>query len=152
LENTIENIIKQAAEKLVAEMQSKVPRVTGKTAESIEAVVTPNSLTILGGKQIGAIINGRGPTKPNAPKGNPTLQQSILSWLQAASITPREAGMSQESLSWAISKSIHKNGYKGKGDIFKDVLTENKIADITGLVLNAKLTEAINLINKIKTD
>ena len=148
MNESLENIIKAATDKLINQMKAVTPKASGKTADSIEAIITKDSLTIQADAQIGALINGRGETK-NGNKGGKTVQQSILEWIKVMSIQPKESSMSQEALSWAISKSIHENGYKGKGNFFKDLINDRTIADLTGLVVNQKLKELTEQLNKL---
>jgi len=83
-------------------------------APTITNVVTDNSIEILGSPYISVLIDGRAPTRNGATKGNPTLQEVIYSWIQKKGIQPyadksgRE--VTQKSLSWIISSSIHRNG------------------------------------------
>lgn len=123
---------------LIKDMRAVIPKASGKTANSLELEVTDTGFIIRGSKSIGALINGRKPTSSGAAKGNPTLQQSIFEWIKIKSIQPREQSMSQLSLSWAISKSIHAKGYKGKGNFFKDVLSDSKFKSLEEQLLVAK--------------
>lgn len=145
----LEEILKKLGEELALEMKAKVPKVTGRTADSIEVESDATSFTILGDAHIFNLIEGRKPTKANAVAGNPTLQQKIFEWIKAAGITPREPSMSQLSLSWAISKSIHKNGYKGKGNFFESVLTQRRIDSISDALLTKVSEASSNIINKL---
>ena len=122
------NIIKRFGDKLVIDIQKAIPKATGETADSVYIEFTATGCIIRGGAQIGAIIDGRKPTSAGAKKSNPTLQESILKWIKAKGIRPKETSMSDISLSWVISNSIHKNGYKGKGNIFKTVFTESRFS------------------------
>lgn len=138
-----QDILEKWGNEVIKDMKQSLPKATGKTQNSLELKTSFNSLEILGAKHIGAIINGRKPTSSGAVKGNPTLQESILEWIEALSIQPKEANMSQLALSWAISKSIHKKGYKGKGDIFKGIFTDKRIEDLEERML-ARATSNIN--------
>jgi hypothetical protein len=149
MNESLENIIKAATDKLVNQMKAVTPKASGATADSIEAIITKDSLIIQADAQIGALINGRKPTSSSPKRGAKTVQQSILEWIKIMSIQPKESSMSQEALSWAISKSIHKNGYKGKGNFFKDLINDRTIADLTGLVVNQKLKELSEQLNKL---
>lgn len=142
----MKEVFKKIADELIIEMKAVIPKATGKTASSLEAVVTSTGFEILGDKHIGALIYGRKPTSTGAKKGDPTLQESILEWLKVKSIQPRESSMTQESLSWAISKSIHKNGYKGKGNFFNSVLNSKKFDSISERVLNAQVEITSNIL------
>ena len=126
---TDEQIINELMERLIKGVKESLPNVSGKTANSVKGSVDKNKLgfQITGGLQIGALVNGRKPTSAGAKKGSPTLQEMIYDWVKAKSIQPRESSMTQLQLSWAISQSIHKNGYKGDTRLFDDVLNGTSI-------------------------
>lgn len=125
------DIIKQFGLKLTEDIRKAIPRGTGATAASVYIEFTKTGFIIRGGAQIGAIIDGRKPTSAGAKKGNPTVRESVLKWIKAKGIRPRESSMTQETLAFLISRSIHKNGYKGKGNIFKNVITASRISSLT---------------------
>jgi len=130
-------VIKQFGETLLKDMKRAIPSATGKTAGSMEVVFDSDGLgfKILGNQSIGALINGRKPTRKGAKKGSPTLQQMILQWIEARSIQPREANMSQKELSYAISNHIHKNGFSGKPNLFDGVLTDTRFDSLSKTLL-----------------
>ena len=134
------NIIKKFGNKLTEDIKKAIPKGTGETAASVYIEYTATGFIIRGGAQIGAIIDGRKPTSAGAKKGNPTVQQSVLKWIRAKGIRPKESSMTDVSLSWAISNSIHKNGYKGKGNIFKNVITAAKISSLTAALVKNETT------------
>ena len=133
-------IIKQFGDKLVDDVKKALPKASGKTAASVKIDYTDDGFTITGNASIGALVNGRKPTKSGAKKGSPTLQQSILEWVQALSIQPREEGMTQLQLSWAISNSIHRKGTIGRPDMFDDVLNSNRFDSLAKTLLNEQTT------------
>lgn len=143
-----QEIIDQWFRKLEEDLKKQVPVATGKTRDSIRAVTRKKGGTIVGGAQIGALIDGRKPTKRGAKKGSPTLQQVIFQWIEAKSIRPRESSMSKESLSWAISQSIHKKGYRGKPDLFATVLNQNRIDALLKSLLKNELTDITSSVLK----
>jgi hypothetical protein len=129
-------LIQQFANTIVPEMQS----VSKRFAPSFESLIDETefgiNLNILASKYIRVLIDGRKPTKIGAPKGDPTLQQIILSWIKDKGITPRANKNGKvptiESLSWAISKSIHLYGTRlyqqgGGNEIFEPIITETRI-------------------------
>ena len=143
------DIIKQFGNNLLKDMKAAVPSATGKTRDSLNIEFTKTGFIIIGGAQIGAIIDGRKPTSAGAKKGNPTVRESILEWIKAKGIQPKESGMSQETLAFIISRSIHKNGYPGKGNIFKSVITASRISSLTEtLIRNETLLIQSNLIKE----
>lgn len=82
---------------------------------------------------------GRPPTTRHAP---PPLQPSILDWIREKGITPR-AGKNGKvptdvQLSWAITRTIHKQGYKGRPMLRQSITDGNKqINEIIGIVQDA---------------
>lgn len=83
--------------------------------------------------------NGRPPTTRHAP---PPLQPSILDWIREKGIKPRAAKNGKVptdvQLSWAITKTIHKQGYKGRPMLKQSLTDGNKqIKQIIGIVENA---------------
>ena len=148
------NILKQFAEKIVPEIEA----VSGRFADSIEFEVDKDGLEITASPYITTLIDGRPPTSIGAKKGSPTLQQIIRAWIDEKSIvpTPNQAGKtpSKESLSWAISQSIHKYGdllYQrgGGNNIFEGVITEDRLNSLLNLI-GEKYFNEINSINKIQ--
>lgn len=142
----MEDVFNKIAKDLMDDMRNVIPKASGKTAQSLEAKVTPTGFEILGDKHIKNLIDGRKPTGSGATKGNPTVQQSILAWIRSKNIQPNDPKMTQESLSWAISKSIHKKGFKGKGNFFKPILTDKRFDSISSIVLNAQVEVTSNII------
>lgn len=137
----IEDIFKKFGNEVIKDMAAAIPKATGKTAASLELKVSATGFEIVGDAQIGALVDGRKPTSSGAAEGDPNLKESILVWLKAKSITPRQASMSQESLAFLIARSIHQNGYKGNSDLFKNVLTDSRIKDIENSLLISKSVE-----------
>lgn len=133
-------IIKQFGDRLVDDIKKALPKVSGKTAASVKIDYTDDGFTITGNASIGALVNGRKPTKSGAKKGSPTLQEAILEWVQALSIQPREESMTQLQLSWAISNSIHRKGTIGRPDMFDDVLNSNRFDSLAKTLLNEQTT------------
>ena len=111
---------------------------TGSVKEKLQLELTEFGFNITGPSWIGVFEKGRGPTKPGAAKGNPTLQESILGWIDGHGITgrPNDKGKvpTNTQLSWMISNYIHLHGNKlyrelngGKTDYFDSVFTEDRI-------------------------
>jgi hypothetical protein len=82
--------------------------------------------------------DGRKPTSPGAPRGNPTLQEIILKWIDDKGLIPDlityKSGRIQDmtdaklSLSWVISQKIHREGYPQKINFYK-VIETNSLKD-----------------------
>ena len=146
-------IFQQFADKVVPELKS----VSKRFANSIESEVTNNELKIVASPFIRTLIDGRRPTSPTAPKGNPTLQQIIRKWIDEKSITPKANSKgnipTKDQLSWMISKSIHVKGdllYQrgGGNNIFDSILTPQRIEDLLTLLSNKFYTEVISIVKK----
>ena len=147
-----EEILNQFAQEIVPELMS----VSKGFAPSISYTVSDNMLEITASPYIRVLIDGRAPTKQGATRGNPTLQQAILSWINRHSITGRanKKGIipTPEQLSWAISKSIHLHGTKlyqqgGGNNIFDTIITNARVENLLNLLTNQFRVEikAINL-------
>lgn len=110
-------------------------------ARTMELEIDDKSITIYGDKYISTLWKGRGPTRFGAKKGNPTLQQLMLAWINKNNIKPNEPSMTDVALSWAMSKSIHQYGTKlyqqgGKQNVFEAILTKDRINSFSTLVVD----------------
>ena len=146
----IEDIFAKFGNEIMNDMRGRIPVASGKTAASLELKVTPFGFEIIGDAQIQALVDGRKPTSSGAATGDPTLREEILSWIKSRSITPREPSMSQETLAFLISRSIHRNGYAGRPDMFKNILPESKVTQIENSILLSKSVEITSSIIKLK--
>ncbi len=128
-------VVKQFGESLLQDLKDNTP---GSVKEELTMETTESGFTISGPSWIGVFEKGRGPTKAGATKGSPTLQESILDWIEGHGITgrPNEKGKvpTSNQLSWAISNSIHQHGNKlfqslngGKTDYFDSVFSSERI-------------------------
>ena len=147
-----EEILSQFANEIVPELQA----VSKGFAPSISYTVSDNMLEITASPYIRVLIDGRAPTRNGATRGNPTLQQIILSWINRHSITARANKQGKiptpEQLSWAISKSIHLHGTKlyqqgGGNNIYDTIITTQRIENLLNLLTNKFRVEiqAINI-------
>ena len=147
-------LLKQFALIIVPELK----KVSKRFAGSIEYKVDNNSLEITASPYINTLIDGRKPTGSGAVKGSPTLQQSIRAWIDERGITPKPVNgkiPTLDQLSWAISKSIHRNGdllyQRGGGNkIFDVIITEKRLDSLLNILGNKYFNE-INSINLPKT-
>lgn len=148
---TDKEILQQFVETIVPELKS----VSKRFANSIEAEVEDKILTVYASPFIGTLIDGRPPTSADATKGSPTLQQAILKWIGERGISARADTKgripTQEQLSWAISKSIHRDGdllYQrgGGNNIFDKIITADRIDNLLNLIGTRYFNE-INAIN-----
>lgn len=97
----------------------------------------PESGTVFGWKWIRTLEGGRGPTRPNAPKGSPTLREQIETWIDKRGVI--WDGFTKKQMAYVISRSIHKHGNKlfkevqaGKEpqNIFSGVITDKRVDDL----------------------
>jgi len=137
-----DEIIQQFGDSLVKDLKSAIPKGTGATANSVRVEYKIkdgkiNGFNIWGFESIGALIEGRKPTSNGAKKSNPTLQQNVLAWIKAKGITPKDSSMTDVSLSWAISKSIHKNGFPANQKV-KDVFSNIRLKSFANSLVNAE--------------
>lgn len=131
--------LKEIFQRFIDEVEPQIKQVVGSFAPTIESEVKDYSFTIYASPYIRVLIDGRKPTREGAAKGNPTLQMVILDWIRRKSIQPDKPNMTQEGLSWAISKSIHKRGtllhQRGGGNrIFDNILTVDKEEKLLSLI------------------
>lgn len=152
LADTTKEILEQFAEKIIPELKA----VSKRFADSIEYQATDKTLEITANKHIVTLIDGRPPTSSNPEIGPKSLQQIILEWIPTKNIVPR-AGANGivptiTQLSWAISKSIHRDGDRlyqqgGGNDIFAGIITENRLNSLVNLIGDIYFSQ----IKKIKT-
>jgi len=150
--STNKEIFDQFTNTIVPELQKVSGSFFGK---SIEVETTENSMTIYASPFISVLWKGRKPTSMGAKTGNPTLQKSILDWINKKGISGKanKSGNvpTSEQLSWAISKSIHLYGTKlyqqgGKQNIFDTILTPNRIDNLLSLIADKYYTQIISIV------
>ena len=150
-------ILKQFDEEVMPQIKvaSKrfAPTVTSEISQNANGV----SYEISGSPYLITLIDGRPPTSPNAKKGNPTLQQILLDWIKQKGIIPRPLENGQfptlESLSWAMSKSMHKKGdllYQrgGTNNPFDAIITTSRLDNLLNLFSNDLLIDVNNAVIK----
>lgn len=138
--------LKEIFQRFIDEVEPQLKQVVGSFAPTIESEVKDYSFTIYASPYIRVLIDGRKPTSEGAAKGNPTLQMVILDWIRRKSIQPDKPNMTQEGLSWAISKSIHKRGtllyQRGGGNrIFDNILTVDREEKLLSLISDFYYTQ-----------
>lgn len=109
-------LLEQLGKTLVGQFRANIApmRASGRTMDSIHAVVTEDTLTVLALEQIGSAEYGRKPTGSGAAKGNPTLFEAIKEWAQIRGIVTNINDRKQLGIVYAITKHIHKHGWKTK--------------------------------------
>lgn len=136
------NLTKQLADMYRNLLVTNNAVATGKLKDFTTAVeVTETELKILYNLPFywEYVEDGRPPTTRHNP---PPLQPSILDWIREKGITPRAGKNGKtptlEQLSWAITKKIHKLGYKGR-PMLKQSITDGQqqINEIVNIVADA---------------
>ena len=132
-------IFEQFAEIVIPEIKAVSKRFAPSVEYTIQESSFGGSFTILASEFISTLIDGRRPTRQNAPAGNPNLQQILFAWIRSKGIVPRpnKNGIvpTLESLSFAMSKSMHKKGdllfQRGGGNnIFDPILTKSRLENL----------------------
>jgi hypothetical protein len=126
---------------VINSMQAKGRMATGQTANAIASVKTPDGAQLQAPEYIEALEKGRAPTRPGAPKADPPLVDRIEAWLTAKGLDYNK---------YAVTKSIHKNGYPGKPGVLTEPLSEENVGNLLDQKLG-KLADivATNLLNDL---
>lgn len=149
-------ILKQFVEDIVPELKA----VSKGFANSIESEVSETGFEITASPFINVLIDGRGPTKQGAKKGSPTLQETLLSWINKNNIVPRPDSKGNiptlEQLSWAMSQSIHMHGtllYQrgGGNNIFDPIITKQRIDSLAALFTKKYVGEVASISKKFNS-
>lgn len=129
-------ILTNQGQSLTEQIKANVPRVTGKTADSLgyEVVSDKDSatLTITAKPFFRVVETGRRPTPEKKPSRD--MIKNITEWLKALG--------KEQSLAWAIATKINKEGTKlwrdgGREDVFSNVLTDRAFNKLERSVYDA---------------
>jgi hypothetical protein len=145
-------ILESFASKLTEEIKQAIPKVTGKTADSVKERVYSTGFEISANASLVTLIDGRKPTSDSATEGNPNLNEIILQWIKDKGLQPKD-GISIESLAFLISRSIHRKGTRlyqlgGGNNLFKSVLNDSKIDLLVAQLAENKSIEVSSSIIK----
>ena len=127
-------LLEQLGKTLVEQFRANVApmRASGRTMDSIHYVATDNLLQVLALQQIGTAEYGRRPTRQGAETGDPTLFEAIKEWAVIRGIVTNLDDKAQLGIVYAITKHIHKNGWKTKLNKPLTSVTDN--LDIDALI------------------
>ena len=150
----IQDVLKKFGDETVSIIQANLAstgtNASGATSKSVQSTQKDNRVTVTGRPFFYAVETGSGPMV-NETKGNPTLQQAILGWIQTG-----KPGISEniEGASWAISKFIHKYGTKlfidgGRDDIFTPAISSQRVDVLVAEIANVTQDGTVNELNKI---
>ncbi len=128
-------ILQQFGEGLAQDVRAVAKRF----APSVELQTDDVEITILASPYINTLVDGRKPTRQNATRGNPSLQEILLDWIKDNGIVADDPETSQESLSWIFANHMHKHGDRlyqqgGGRDIFANILTSNRIEGLGSII------------------
>lgn len=142
--------LQQFLDAIGEDIRQRLPSVTGKTRASITTTVEAKGAGVFesvvgrveGAHYISVFETGRPPTRPNAPKGSPTLREAIAEWIEAKGIkftyltaSGQLRTMNTKQMSWLIANKIHKEG---------NVLYRRLAGGITGLLNSANNQQRID--------
>lgn len=124
---------------IINSMQAAGANATGQTAKTLTITQADASfqLQIPGYMQL--LETGRPPTSANPVVGDPPMIQRIQAWCQAKGIP--------DKATWAIKRSIDKNGYKGKPGVLSEPLGDDNINLRLDPVLEAIAAEITALLS-----
>ena len=109
-------LLQKLGDSLVLKFRANIApmKASGRTAASIHAVATDFELEVLANRSIGTTEYGRKPTSSGASKGNPTLFEQIQDWMTYKSAFSGLTQQEAKGVAYAITKKIHKEGWKTK--------------------------------------
>lgn len=137
---------------IVEQLQSNIPKASGRTAKSIEVETkTQGNKTIMevtGPSYIFELEFGRGPTKGS---GTGQVRKSIRQWIDDKGIIPKE-DITEDQLSWAIATKIHKEGFKGTPGIITGAITDQQIVNVEKGVLEDLARASVRLFENFQVE
>jgi hypothetical protein len=159
-------ILEDFADEVIAEIQQNIKtnpvfrgkpaNASGQTAASLKKEWQGETLIISGAGHIFALEFGRKPTMNASKIGGQSLQQKIREWMDFKDVATSETPQRRNSISWAISKNIHKFGtllyQSGKpSGTLQSAISEEKIISLGKQLLEIFSVQAKSvLLNTIK--
>lgn len=138
-------------------LRNLVPKVTGKTANSIRYVATENRLTIYGREFFRSLETGRAPRRSSSYGG---FDQHLAEWLRAKGFQTKTSRTGKvyyrigdqwytpDSLAWKINKQGDKTFRQGGKDVYFSYV-EKFIAELTEKVKQEKAKEYSKKLKKV---
>ena len=152
--DVLDKFLKAVMKDVINDMENQGMKSSGETERLFEVLIEENNRklegSILGPSYLQSLITGRGPTRSGGGGDGQTLQEKLFDWIVRESILPREANMSQESLSWAMAVHMHEHGNKlfqsgSDTGILRNHITESRLKifsdEMTSLFSEAALIE-----------
>lgn len=122
-------------------------RASGETSDRIRSTARVSVGRLLGPAHLGALDDGRGPTRRGGGGGGRTLREQIFEWLKFKKYGITFASDEErESASWAIATVIHKEGNflfrtNRKTRLLEDVLTRPRLDAFIGAFARNRATQ-----------
>lgn len=135
---------------------SRIPQASGRTANRLYVVADSTGGSLIGPDYIGALEDGRGPTKTSTPS-NPTLAEAIEEWMAYVGFNLKR-GQNRRSVAKAIARSIHENGTKlyqrgGKSGVLSESINEKAFDSLLSELSEAQLISiSTEVVNKFKLE
>lgn len=129
----IESFLESLKVDTQAEIRKKGKVATGETVNSLKVKVDAKGGELVGAEFFRQRLDGRGPSRGGGGGGGSSLREKVLLWIRVKGIGAN--AKEQESLSWAISKSIHEKGTKQfregrKSGIIEAVINDQKLGNL----------------------
>lgn len=109
-----QQLLEKLGQSLVVQFRDSIEQVkaSGRTSQSIHAVATDSEVDILADRHIWALEDGRSPTSSGASASEPNLFDRIKEWMQYRSAFSGLEGKEKDSVAYAITKKIHREGWR----------------------------------------
>lgn len=133
-------ILTEFMENAIKGIQAEIVRqgkyVTGETSRSMRHITTETESALYGSISLLALEYGRGPSKSAGGGSGERLIDQIRRWVIARGIN--DPDRTQESIAWAITTKIHKEGTaqygKQPSGIISNVINKKSLDKLTDIV------------------
>ena len=129
----LNEIITEIENDIIHSLQQNDRIASGKTIAEFTTTVAGDRAQLIVPKYLDALEYGRSPTRPDAPKSDPTLFEAIQEWCKARGI--------DEGAAYAITNKIHKKGYEGTPGILTEPLSDDNL----GAIMERGMTKVADL-------
>ncbi|HEY4326376.1 MAG TPA: hypothetical protein VGN20_20495 [Mucilaginibacter sp.] len=109
---------------VIQSLQESGRYATGHTVQELQELTTDLQAFLLAPFWIDALEYGRKPTAPGTPASEPPMIENVKAWCLVRGIP--------ESAAYAITRHIHKYGYKGTPGVLTKPLSDESINSLIG--------------------
>lgn len=137
----VQNILTAYGQAGVKMLQNLVPKATGKTARSIEYIVVPNRLRIVGREFFETLETGRGPRKSSKEGG---FKDNLLEWMKARGIGSDLSEKKRKQLARFFAWKINKEGdttFKAGGRSIYSMQVDAFVEELSNVIADRKHKE-----------